>query len=137
MTKIAVLLGVVTLVAGCSQATSVGAVNVGDCFDDPGQELVTEIQLIDCGQPHDNEVYAAVLMDDGSWPGTDAVTNYAVDACLDQFEPYVGVSYADSPLDYFYLSPTQASWAQGDQRVLCVLYQAGLEKLTGSQRANG
>lgn len=132
MRRLGALIGVVLAAASCS-GTSVGEVKAGDCFNDPDEDVVTNLVLVDCSQPHDNEVYAQVQMDDTTYPGATVIEDFAVDACLGAFEPYVGRSYEESPLDYFYLSPTEEGWGDGDRSVLCVLYSADLEQLTGSQ----
>ncbi len=132
------VLGIMVLVlvaSACGGGTSVLDVGVGDCFDDPDSEIVSTLNTVDCSEPHDNEIYAAVIMPGGAFPGDDGVAEFAFDACFDEFEPYVGESYLDSPLDYLYLGPTEDSWAEGDREVLCVLYAADLSKLTGSMRA--
>ena len=121
--------------ASCGGGTAVTDVKIGDCFDDPDSEIVSALDVVDCSEAHDNEVYAEVFMSDSVFPGDAGVGEFAFDACFDAFEPYVGQSYADSPLDYLYLGPTEESWDSGDRAVLCVLYSADLSKLTGSMRA--
>lgn len=130
--------GLITLalaLAACGGGTAVGDIDVGDCFNDPGSETVTNLEVVDCAVPHDNEVYAKVFLAETVWPGMDAVEEFAVDACLTEFEAYVGQTYAESPLDYLFLSPTEEGFDQGDTTVLCVLYSADLAKLTGTQKA--
>lgn len=133
---IGVGLALVLVAFGCGGETAVDEVGIGDCFDDPGLQIVTDLELIDCMEPHDNEVFAALFMSESIFPGEDEASDFAADACLEYFEPYVGESYAVSPLDYFSLYPTAESWANGDRRVLCVLYSADMEKLVGPRRAD-
>jgi len=135
VTRVPVLVGLALLAAGCNSGTAITEIGVGDCFDHPTEEYISALNVVDCSVEHDNEVYAEVFMDVTEYPGEDAVGEYAYDACLEAFEPYTGVGYADSPLDYLYIGPTAESWAEGDQSILCVLYSADLEKLTGSQEA--
>jgi hypothetical protein len=127
-----ILMGVMLAAASCS-GTSVGEMKAGDCFNDPDEETVTNLVLIDCAQPHDNEVYAEVQMDETTYPGSAAIQDFAVDACLGAFEPYVGQSPEESQLDYFFMNPSEEGWGEGDHSVLCVLYSPDLEQLTGSQ----
>lgn len=129
-----IVLGLAVAVAGCGGGTPISEVGVGDCFDDTDAALVAHLDIADCSQPHDNEVFAELLMGGTDWPGTAGIEDYAVSACLESFAPYVGASYAESPLDYFFLTPTEESWTNGDRSVLCVLYSSDLEKLIGSQR---
>jgi hypothetical protein len=136
MGRLAVLVPAVIL-AACSGATSVADLAVGDCFDDPNEPIISELELIDCDQPHDNEVFANLQVEESVYPGEEVFNSFAVDACLAPFEAYVGESYADSPLDYWYLTPTEESWAAGDRAITCVLYSADLSSLTGSARPAG
>lgn len=137
MKRIAVLVGLVLALAACGGGgTAINEVAVGDCFNDPNSELVTTLEIVDCAEPHDNEVYAKTLLTESVWPGSEAVEEVAFAACLGEFEGYVGETYAESSLDYFFLSPTEEGFGDGDRTVLCVLYSADLEKLSGSRRAD-
>ena len=122
------------LLVACNGATSVADIAVGDCFDDPDETIVSELEIIDCDQPHDNEVFANLQVEEPDFPGEGVLSSFAIDVCLAPFEAYVGESYADSPLDYWYLTPTAESWAAGDRAITCVLYNADLTKRTGSAR---
>ena len=123
------------VVAGCGGGTAIDEVGVGDCFDDPADSVVTQLDLTDCSAPHDNEVFAELRLPQAEFPGDGGVGEFAFDACLAEFESYVGETYVDSPLDYTYLGPTRESWeSNGDRTILCVLYSPDLAKLTGSAR---
>ena len=69
-------LALAILASGC---TSVLTVDVGQCFNDwegaAGLEVqeVTELDIVDCADPHDNEVYTTFNLPDGSFPGSDAI----------------------------------------------------------------
>ncbi|MFW2383673.1 MAG: septum formation family protein [Acidimicrobiales bacterium] len=128
-------LALVVLAAACGGGTAVDEIGAGDCFDDPDTEVVSALELIDCAEPHDNEVFAEIFMSESAFPGDNAIGDFAFDGCLAPFEAYVGESYEESPLDYFYLGPTEDSWDLGDRGVLCVLYSVDLSKLTGSSRS--
>jgi hypothetical protein len=123
------------LVAACGGETSVGEVAVGDCFDDPTETVVESLQLIDCDEPHDNEAYATLLLEQSVYPGDEVISSFAIDACLGPFEAYVGMAYAESDLDFAFLAPTAEGWnSNGDRSVTCFLYAADLSKLSGSAR---
>ena len=122
------------VLAACSVGTSVTEIEVGDCFDDPEGELVSTLELVDCAEPHDNEMFAEVSIDGAVFPGNQALREFGAEACLPEFEAYVGETYAESPLDYTFLSPSEDSWAEGDRIFVCFLYSADLSKLTGSAR---
>jgi hypothetical protein len=112
---------------------------VGDCFDDPTSfEEVSEVPEKACSEAHDNEVFANRDMPDSTWPGDVAVQDWADEACLEEFEPYVGASYDASSLEFGWLVPTEASWNEiGDRTVTCILYDTAFEKLTGSVKGTG
>jgi hypothetical protein len=97
---------------------------VGDCLNDASiqNEEVTTIPLVTCDKPHDTEVVASVLIDDGDFPGDDAVASRADDECLAAFEDYVGLAYEDSDYDFAYYVPTAESWAGGDREILCTVF---------------
>lgn len=102
-------LAMITL--GCG-GPSVHTFAVGECFDDTPELLagdgVGDLPILDCDEPHDNEVFFVA-----DFPGAafdlDAIQQFAVEACLDEFEPFVGEPYATSVLDFGILYPTQDS----------------------------
>lgn len=126
------------LVVACSSEGDVFSLEVGACFDDPGDlEQVSEVPVVDCAEPHDNEVYGVFDLPDGDFPGIEAVQDAAVDGCLgERFESYVGTPYPESEIFASALWPTDASWSEGDREVVCFLFEPD-EKLIGSQRNAG
>ncbi len=110
--------------AGCSAPGNVFSLTAGDCFDDPDGAVdeVTDLPLVDCEEPHDNEVYAATELPDGDFPGPDQTLALAEDRCLPAFEPYVGQPYEASELFATWLVPTEGSWQDGDREIVCVLF---------------
>lgn len=111
---------------------SVFDLEVGDCFDDPTESgEVSEVPIVECADPHDNEVYAAFDYDGDTFPGDDAMSTAADEGCQDRFEDFVGIGYFESALYSTHLVPTEESWGNGDREIICVLYEPG-EKLTGS-----
>ena len=130
---IAVALGA----AACS-GTSVFELSVGDCFDDPSNfEEVTSVEVVECTEPHDNEVYANLTVPNSSFPGIQAMQTQADDLCHDDFGDFVGTPWEDSLLDYGWLHPTEESWDDGDRVVTCFLYDADFQKLTRSMEGSG
>lgn len=123
---------------GCARG-NVHELEAGTCFDDvsalaeEGGGDVGQVPVVDCDEPHDNEVFATFELDDGDHPGLDEVRRLAEEGCRDRFEDYVGSSPEDSELVTSHLVPTEQSWAAADDRqVVCFLYDLGLEKLEGS-----
>ena len=140
-----VVLAVLAVIASsCTlePSTSVYNVKAGDCFDDPpslemGDEEVTDLPTIDCAGPHDNEVFGTFEVEDGPYPGEEALDDAAA-ACLPLFEDYVGAPLDDVPeLDIFWIIPLADSWEGGDRTVTCALFDSDFQKLTGSRRGAG
>lgn len=120
----------------------VTSISVGDCFNDDESivtgELseVTDVGAVPCDQPHDNEAYHVFDLPDGDYPGDDALAEQAFTACETPFGEFVGLSYADSELDLFPITPTEASWQQGDREVICAVFLPE-QQLTGTVKGSG
>ncbi|WP_060916115.1 septum formation family protein [Microbacterium oleivorans] len=127
---------------------------IGDCFDDPNEydggegegEGAWTMLLIPCEEPHWYELYAKgdlgrshfpeAMSPTAEFPGDEAVSDAAEEICYDAFADYVGGSYEDSTLEYWYYLPTAESWAHGDRMARCVI---GLEEgtIAGSAAGSG
>jgi hypothetical protein len=126
----------VTLALGACSG-NVFELAVGDCFDDGDLVLgeleeVGEVPLVECSVPHDNEVYAVVTVDGEAFPGEQAIQAKADEVCLDAFDPFVGLDYQTSALDFGWLVPTADSWEIGDRVVACFVYRLDLAKVSGT-----
>jgi hypothetical protein len=101
---------------------------VGDCFEPPADLSGGDpLQAVDCATPHTAEAFAVFDLSDGDFPGLEAVAAEAETRCVEEFEPYVGVSYDESSLGVVYFHPTEVSWTLGDRKVIC-----GAESYTGT-----
>jgi hypothetical protein len=99
--------------------------DLGDCLPYlEGEGDVYELPLVPCDQPHDSEVYFVFSMpDDADYPGDDALTDEAISRCQTAFEEFVGMSYDESELDYWWFTPTKATWNHGgDRSTQCLIY---------------
>ena len=102
--------------------------SVGECFDDSGD-------VIDCADPHDNEVYAIFVHEGGAadpYPGDEEMASFAEDGCIAQFEDYVGTDHDSSRYQGHFARPSAETWESGDREVVCFLYDGDFAKLTGS-----
>jgi len=110
------------------------SLRVGDCYNDEGSsdEEISSVPAVPCSEPHDNEAYFSFDIADGDFPGDDSILASADEGCLTAFEPFVGFGYAESVLDFGYIFPTEASWADGDREILCTIYAADLSQVTGT-----
>lgn len=118
----ALLLG--GLLAGCaSDAADPFDLEVGDCLAEPAREgLVAEgdTRPVPCSQAHVGEVYDAILLPDGAYPGTEALVRESA-KCEATFENFVGKPYGESELKLTYFHPTSESWERGDRQILCAV----------------
>lgn len=112
------------LLAGCSDA---GAdpfdLEVGDCLSEPSRQGVVadgDANLVACSQPHVGEVYDAIALKDGPYPGAEALVRESA-KCEATFENFVGKPYGESDLKLTYFHPTQESWERGDRQILCAV----------------
>ncbi len=129
------LTSVLTMCAG-----SAPTADIGECFnlDDLGQEEVTEIPTVDCGDEHDAQFYAKTDLEQDDFPGLSTVETEADEYCLGEFEGYVGAPVEEAdPLFYGYLAPTEDSWNQGDREVLCIAFLTDGSTHTGGFEGYG
>jgi hypothetical protein len=115
-------------------------VEVGECLDVPGLRdpevtQLVDLEVIDCAEPHDAEVFARISLDDepeAPYPGDEHVRSAADQVCFERFEAYVGIRYVDARLEIVHLRPPVAAWVRGDRIVTCLLVNATAEPLLGS-----
>ncbi|MGH2358531.1 MAG: septum formation family protein [Candidatus Limnocylindria bacterium] len=102
---------------------------VGDCFDlqDDSQDTVENVDAKPCSEPHVYQMFFVGDLPSGDYPSQDIMDTYAYDNCLPAFASHVGVSYEESILDIFYLTPTQDSWDSGDHSVQCAAHRIDME----------
>jgi Septum formation len=93
------------------------------------------VTIVDCAEPHDNEVYAAFDAPGSDYPGSEELLGLANAGCLARFTSFVGVAFDVSDLGATFLAPTEQSWkSRHDHEVICYLFDAGGSKLRGSMR---
>jgi hypothetical protein len=129
------LIGLVLLmtISGCTR-NNVFELSLGGCFDDESSssDEVSEVPIVECSDPHDNEVYAVHEMTDSAYPGFDSTGDRADGLCLADFEL---LKHENLELDFGWLIPTDRSWANGDREIICFVYRVDLEKMTGTIRS--
>jgi Septum formation len=134
------LIAIAILLSACSG--NVFELAVGDCFDDGDFALgeveeIGDVPMVECAEPHDNEVYEVVTVEGDVFPGESAIQIGADEVCLDAFDGFVGLDYESSALDFGWLVPTADSWDSGDRLVACFIYRMDLEKVTGTLGGSG
>ncbi len=122
--------GVVNAVNNGTDVTKPGvfSMKVGNCFSEPpasADNLVSDIEFVDCAVTHDNEAYAESIMTDDSFPGDDATMEQAEAACGPVFYTFIGSDETyEGSLDYNYYVPTAETWAADDRVISCIIYDA-------------
>ena len=105
-----------------SRSIDIYDLEVGDCspaFDDDEEE-VSRVEVVDCGEPHINEVYLIEELSAQDFPGEETLDKTAEGICYFAFETYVGMAYEDSDLGYSWFVPDEANWDY-DHEVVCYL----------------
>lgn len=135
MTKFRFLVVAYALALAACSTGSVFSLEMGSCFNDQVAEEVFDVPIVECSEPHDNEVYLLIdYTESDTFPGDAAMESWTIDRCLEAFEPFVGVTYESSELDAGYLYPTTESWDNGDRESVCFVYELDLSLVTGSLR---
>ncbi|MFJ7075001.1 DUF4190 domain-containing protein [Streptomyces sp. NPDC098781] len=113
----------------------------GECFDSPTGNLegdAYDVDVVSCSGPHDGEVFAAVTLPDGDFPGDDEVSRTADDKCFALQDGYAMDTWAvPDDVAVYYFIPSRQSWRFGDREITC-LFGSTKEngRLTGSLRAD-
>ncbi len=103
----------------------------GQCLNEPDSEEVIDVEIVDCAEPHDLEVYRTDDLPDQNFDPA-LIDSLSFEICLDAFDGFVGTPYVDSELDIYYLVPSEESWSEGDREVVCAVYDLSGAQLTGS-----
>jgi len=126
-------------------ATSMQNLKLGQCFNGsrpdpslPGTPMVGSVDVVACSEPHDGELigtsdYPAAA--NASYPGDEAVSEYAEGRCSSEFLGYVGTTSDRTHYELTYFMPFAFNWAADDRSVQCVVHPpAGQATMTGSVR---
>jgi len=134
--------GAAVLVAALGDdATSIVNADAGTCINDPGGEVVNDIDPVPCDEPHQFEMIGSVKVAGDSFPGEDPLFDMAVERCIPLFEDYVGIGYDDSVWWLNAFTPTQEGWERGDRVASCLVFQfdegSEITMVTGSAKGDG
>src|SRR6266511_2177411 len=98
----------------------VTSLQVGDCTADfPMEDTVFDVPVVPCDRPHRFEVYANLKLDDGKWPGEDAIHSRSEKLCGDKLDAIVGDTDLPDGSGFSTLEPTRGTWSAGDRQVTC------------------
>ena len=102
---------------------------------------VENVGLVDCDEPHRYEVFAAIDVEapnDARFPGSTQRESVAFSPCRDDFDEYVGETYANSLLDIHTFFPSRDSWEDaGDREVVSTLFDLEDLYMEGSMKESG
>jgi hypothetical protein len=100
----------------------VATLKVGDCTARIPEGRVGDVPVIDCAQPHREEVYAVLTLPGSKYPGDTEVENQANELCNDKLDSML-TDDAKLPAgtDTYYLFPTKFLWATGERSVTCLI----------------
>ncbi len=137
---LAALMALTVVIVACSGEGNVFSLKVGDCFNLGDAAEVENVELVDCDELHQYEVYAAIDVEapnDAQFPGSDRLESVTFSLCLNYFDEYVGETYANSLLDIQTLSPSRDSWEDaGDREVVCTLFDIEDLYMEGSMKGS-
>lgn len=112
------------------------SLKVGDCMpatDSSGE--ITDVDVVPCSEPHADEVFYEFELADGDLPGDDEITAQVEAECVPAFSEFVGMDYYESTLDFWWMTPTEQTWTQADDRLVqCIIYQPDPDDSTGQTR---
>lgn len=122
---------------------SVFSLDVGDCYNPntapaaAGEEATEElaIEVVPCAEPHQAQIYGEFDLDDGAYPGDDALTEASDTRCAVEEKKFAPDTWA-IPTDVggSYYQPTKETWATGDRKVSCS-YSKDSGKITGTLKS--
>ncbi len=109
---------------------------VGDCLgEETGEGEIESLEAAPCSEPHAEEIFAALTVPDGDYPGQEALDAEA-EGCLEEFAEFVGMPFQESVLEINYMTPTEESWSMGDRELLCTVYDPDADTTGTLQDAN-
>jgi hypothetical protein len=97
---------------------------VGDCLAESPTEGTFSVETVPCSQPHSHEVFAAVNLPEGDedFPGYQVIDAQADEACIAEFEGFVGLPHEQSTLEIRFMTPSEESWRAGNRLIHCAVY---------------
>lgn len=103
-------------VTSATSATS-RQVRPGHCIRDlPADGSVGNVTLVPCTDEHEAEVVGSLRLDDGGWPGDDALAEQAAGWCE------MSTGQAEAGYQPVVWTPGEQAWTQGDRVALCLAW---------------
>jgi len=125
-----------------NSGTSATALEQGDCLQEPDGDEFTSVDVVECSEAHDYEVFAVSTLPGSDYPGDFEILDDALTSCEPLFESYVGRDYGTSKWYIDVFVPGQELWDDGNRAVRCLLYvpDSSFEDIiqfSGSARGRG
>lgn len=100
-------------------------VEVGDCLngilETENETIVRSLPAVPCSQPHEGEVFATIELENGEYPGEEAIFAEADQQCSDALVAYSPSAYDDPTIGLSYLYPREPGWPR-DRELVCIAY---------------
>lgn len=118
-----------TLLAGV--AINPSEIRAGECFNTyqypDGVNLIQQVtSTVSCETIHDHEAYFVAIHpagEDEPFPGAEALRQWGIDQCLDEFENFVGIEYVLSALEIGLITPTFEDWTdRAGRNLVCYVF---------------
>jgi hypothetical protein len=107
---------------GSGEMVDVYELRRGHCIRELPLHTGPTLEIVDCDQRHDAEVYGLPAIDEplsASFPGDDVLLDRAESLCIDEFDTYVGRTYSESDFEFGFFYPSEESWDEDDREVVC------------------
>ena len=141
LTSLVILVIGIVVLAACEG--NVFSLKVGDCFNGGAgantEEYieVTDVEVVSCDDPHENEVYAVFELPDSSWKGDDYVFEQAEIGCVwARFEAFMGIEYDLSTWYADIIIPSEEAWKENERKVSCSVTKESYVKVSGSAKGS-
>ncbi|MFD0994568.1 hypothetical protein HNR16_000163 [Pseudoclavibacter chungangensis] len=102
-----------------TEEADVFSLKVGDCLNEASGSMISDVEFVPCGEPHDWEVYAETEVEGSELPAD--IDTQAENYCVPQFESFVGLDYNSSALEVTWFVPSEQSWSSGDKLITCIV----------------
>jgi Septum formation len=109
---------------------------IGDCFANPHERPVREIEPISCSEPHGAEVFLVTehpAPPGAPFPGQGTVESDAMPMCAASFDYFVGRPFRGSSLGIYVMQPSESTWDfYGDRTLVCAVFDPADNRMTSS-----
>lgn len=110
------------VITAAQSGVDIMQLKVGDCLDSkPGAAASATASVVPCKDPHIAEIFAELDVPASADPGAKTYQDDLLKQCVDQFEPFVGLSYDESKLEAWAIVPSSESFQNDDRKAYCLI----------------